>query len=93
MDTQTSSPDTKQHYQPFVWEDPFLLHEQLTEDERMIQATAHAYGQEQLLPRIVHAHRTETFDRKIFLELGQLGFLGATLEGTAARASTTSATA
>ncbi|MGY0659491.1 acyl-CoA dehydrogenase [Bordetella bronchiseptica] len=81
MDTQTSSPDTKQHYQPFVWEDPFLLHEQLTEDERMIQATAHAYGQEQLLPRIVHAHRTETFDRKIFLELGQLGFLGATLEG------------
>lgn len=81
MDTQTSSPDTKQHYQPFVWEDPFLLHEQLTEDERMIQATAHAYGQEQLLPRIVHAHRTETFDRNIFLELGQLGFLGATLEG------------
>ena len=45
MDTQTSSPDTKQHYQPFVWEDPFLLHEQLTEDERMIQATAHAHGQ------------------------------------------------
>jgi len=81
MDMQTTPDHSPQHYQPFSWEDPFLLHEQLTEDERMIQAAAHAYGQEQLLPRILHAHRAETFDRDIFRELGKLGFLGPTLNG------------
>lgn len=80
-DTQTHKNHLQPSYVPFSWEDPFLLIQQLTEDERMVQAAAHSYGQEQLMPRIVHAHRAETFDRKIFRELGQLGFLGATITG------------
>ncbi len=82
MDKQTASnQQPQQAYQPFSWEDPFLLEQQLTDEERMVMEAARAYGQEQLLPRIIQAHRTESFDREIFRELGELGFLGATLKG------------
>lgn len=82
MDKQTASnQQLQQAYQPFSWEDPFLLEQQLTDEERMVMEAARAYGQEQLLPRIIQAHRTESFDREIFRELGELGFLGATLKG------------
>ncbi len=64
---------------PFDWLDPFLLADQLTEDERLIQKTAHDYAQEKLMPRILEAHRHERFDRAIFREMGELGFLGSTL--------------
>jgi glutaryl-CoA dehydrogenase len=64
---------------PFDWRDPFLLADQLTEDERLIQKTAHDYAQEKLMPRILEAHRHERFDRAIFREMGELGFLGSTL--------------
>src|SRR5215471_17663620 len=64
---------------PFNWEDPFLLEEQLSGDERMIRDTARGYAQEKLLPRVVDAYLSETTDRAIFSEMGALGLLGVTL--------------
>ena len=63
----------------FKWEDPFLLTDQLTEDERLIAETAHAYAQEKLAPRIVEAYLEEKTDRAIFEEMGALGLLGVTV--------------
>ncbi|WP_246333573.1 acyl-CoA dehydrogenase [Aureimonas mangrovi] len=63
----------------FDWADPFLLDEQLTEDERLIFETASAYAQEKLLPRVMDAYENETTDRSIFAEMGELGLLGVTL--------------
>ena len=63
----------------FQWDDPFLLDEQLTEDERMIRDTARAYAQDKLLPRIVKAYLEEKTDREIFNEMGELGLIGITL--------------
>jgi glutaryl-CoA dehydrogenase len=65
----------------FQWEDPLLLEDQLTEDERMVRDSARAYCQDKLLPRVTEAHRHEKFDREIFNEMGALGFLGSTIEG------------
>ena len=65
----------------FQWEDPFLLDAQLTEEERMVRDSAHDYCQEKLRPRILEAHRHERFDRSILNELGDLGFLGSTIDG------------
>jgi len=63
----------------FKWDDPFLLDDQLTEDERMIRDTAHAYAQDKLLPRVRDAYEGETADRDIFREMGELGLIGITL--------------
>ena len=63
----------------FVWEDPFLLDDELTPDERMIRDTARDYAQEKLMPRVLTANREERFDREIMNEMGALGMLGATL--------------
>ena len=63
----------------FVWKDPLLLDDLLTEDERMVRDTAHSYAQEKLMPRILEANRQERFDREIMNEMGALGFLGSTL--------------
>jgi len=63
----------------FKWDDPFFLQDQLTEDERLIQATAHDYAQENLLPRVLQAFRDEFFHREIMNEMGALGLLGSTL--------------
>jgi len=65
----------------FDWQDPFLLEQQLTSEEKLIRDTARQYAQEKLAPRILHANRTETFDVEIMREMGALGFLGAPLEG------------
>ena len=65
----------------FQWEDPLSLEAQFADEERMIRDTARDYAQEQLMPRILEAHRHEKFDRAIMSEMGQLGFLGAPLEG------------
>ncbi len=64
----------------FVWDDALLLDDQLTEDERAIREAAHAYCQERLQPRVLMANRHESFDRDILTEMGELGFLGATLD-------------
>ena len=63
----------------FNWPDPMLLMEQLTEEERLICETANDYCQSKLMPRILEATRTETFDHEILNELGELGFLGSTI--------------
>jgi glutaryl-CoA dehydrogenase len=63
----------------FEWDDPFLLDEQLTDDERMIRDTAHAYAREKLLPRIADAFQHEHTDPAIFREMGELGLLGPTI--------------
>ena len=65
----------------FDWQDPFLLEQQLTSEEKLIRDTARQYAQEKLAPRILHANRTETFDVEVMREMGALGFLGAPLEG------------
>jgi len=64
---------------PFNWQDPMFLDQQLTEEERMIRDSAHAYCQQKLLPRVLEANRNEVFDPSIMRELGELGLLGATL--------------
>jgi glutaryl-CoA dehydrogenase len=63
----------------FQWDDPFLLEDQLSEDERMIRDTARAYAQEKLQPRVIEAYREETTDPAIFREMGDLGLLGVTV--------------
>ena len=61
--------------------DILLLEEQLTEEELSIQNTARDYCQSELMPRILEANRNETFDKEIYKEMGQLGFLGAPIKG------------
>jgi len=68
--------------QEFQWDDPFLLEDQLSEDERMIRDTARAYAQEKLQPRVIEAYRNETTDPSIFREMGELGLLGVTVPDT-----------
>ena len=63
----------------FQWDDPLLLDEQLSEDERLVRDAAHDYCQEQLMPRVLEANRHERFDPDIMREMGALGFLGSTL--------------
>ncbi|POA98158.1 acyl-CoA dehydrogenase [Chromobacterium sinusclupearum] len=65
----------------FSWEDPLLLQEQLSDEERLVQQSAHEYCQERLLPRVLTANREERFDREIINEMGELGLLGCTIEG------------
>jgi glutaryl-CoA dehydrogenase len=65
----------------FKWEDPLLLDEQLSEEERMVRDTARDYAQDKLMPRVKEANRHERFDREIMNELGELGLLGSTIDG------------
>lgn len=65
----------------FNWEDPLQLDDQLSAEERQIRDTARQYSQDRLRPRIVQAFRHEQTDPAIFRELGELGLLGATLDG------------
>ncbi|MEW6319828.1 MAG: acyl-CoA dehydrogenase [Acidobacteriota bacterium] len=68
--TKTSS-DTR-----FRWDDPLLLEQQLTDEERMIRDSARAYCQDKLAPRVLDAFRHERTDPAIFRELGALDMLG-----------------
>ncbi|MCB0102553.1 MAG: acyl-CoA dehydrogenase [Anaerolineales bacterium] len=63
----------------FKWDDPFLLNDQLTEEERMIRDAARRYCQDKLMPRILEANRHEVFHREIMNEMGEMGFLGSTI--------------
>jgi glutaryl-CoA dehydrogenase len=63
----------------FNWEDPFLLEDQLSDEERAIRDTARGYAQERLLPRVIQAYLEEKTDRAIFDEMGALGLLGVTI--------------
>lgn len=64
---------------PFQWQDPFLIEQQLTNDERQVLKTAHSYCQEKLQPRVLKGFREEFFDREIMNEMGELGMLGSTV--------------
>ena len=68
--------------QSFRWDDPLLLEGQLTADERAVRDAAHAYAQEQLLPKVQDAFRHEKTDAGIFRSMGELGLLGATIPET-----------
>ncbi|MGA7779661.1 MAG: acyl-CoA dehydrogenase [Paraburkholderia sp.] len=63
----------------FHWEDPLLLDQQLTEEERMVRDAASAYAQDKLQPRVLEAFRHEKTDIEIFREMGELGLLGPTI--------------
>ena len=63
----------------FNWADPFLLDQQLTEDERMVRDAAQAYCQDKLAPRVLEAFRHEKTDPAIFREMGEVGLLGPTI--------------
>lgn len=65
----------------FHWQDPFLLNEQLSDEERAIVEAAHTFCQEKLQTRVLMAARHEKFDREIMNEAGAMGFLGSTIEG------------
>ncbi len=65
----------------FAWDDPLRVDDQLSDDERRIRDLARDYAQEKLMPRILEANRHERFDREILREMGELGFLGSTLQG------------
>ena len=66
---------------PFNWEDPFLLQDQLTEEERMVFDSANDFFQNELMPGILEANRNEHFDVNIMRQLGEMGFLGVTIDG------------
>ena len=63
----------------FAWDDPLLLDQQLSEDERMVRDAARKYCQDKLAPRVLEAFRKEKTDPKIFREMGELGLLGPTI--------------
>ena len=63
----------------FDWQDPLLLENQLSDEERMIRDAARGYCQDKLMPRVISANREERFDREIMTELGEQGLLGATV--------------
>ena len=63
----------------FQWDDPFLLSNQLNDEEKMISDSARAYAEEKLIPRVRDAFREEKTDPAIFTEMGELGLLGVTV--------------
>jgi glutaryl-CoA dehydrogenase len=65
----------------YRWDDILFFEDQLTEEERMIKDAARAYAEEKLQPRVQAAFHDEYFDRTILSEMGQQGFLGATIQG------------
>ena len=74
-----NAPDARPAKASFKWDDPLLLEQQLTEDERMVRDAARAYAQDKLAPRLLEAFRHEKTDPSIFREMGELGLLGATI--------------
>ncbi len=76
---QNLSPQSAPSLSSFSWEDPFLLNDQLSDEERMMRDSAHAYAQEKLQPRIIEAFREENTDPSIFAEMGEMGLLGITV--------------
>lgn len=65
----------------FNWNDPLLLTDQLTEEEKLVQDSAQRFAREVLLPGIVEANRHEKFDAALMREMGKQGLLGSTIEG------------
>ena len=79
MSTSKTAAPSPPGYKAFDWSDPFLFHDQLTEDERLISETARSFAEEQLLPTVNERYLDEKTDPAIFGEMGRLGLLGVTL--------------
>jgi glutaryl-CoA dehydrogenase len=63
----------------FNWEDPFLLDQQLSDDERMVRDTARQFARDVLLPRVIDDFREERFEPDVLRQMGALGLLGPTI--------------
>ena len=63
----------------YDWADPFMLEDQLTEDERLTRDSARAFAQEKLQPRVIDAYREEEVAPEIFRQMGEMGLLGITV--------------
>jgi glutaryl-CoA dehydrogenase len=74
-----NAPDKPKSNAVFVWDDPLLLNDQLTADERMVRDAANAYCQGKLAPRVLEAFRHEKTDPSVFREMGEVGLLGPTI--------------
>ena len=61
--------------------DTLLFNEQLSGEELIIQKSAMDYCQKELQPRIIDANREEKFDKGIYKEMAEMGFLGAPIDG------------
>ena len=72
---------TKTRWTPLNWQDPFELDSQLSEEQRMVRDSAQQYAQSALAPRVKEAYRQESTDPNIFREMGEMGLLGATIDG------------
>ena len=68
-------------WQRLIWEDPFLLEQQLSDEQRMVRDSARQYAQERLQPKVRDAFQNETSDPSIFREMGEMGLLGLTIQG------------
>ena len=71
----------KTRWTPLNWQDPFELDSQLSEEQRMVRDSAKQYAQSSLAPRVKQAFREESTDPNIFREMGEMGLLGATIDG------------
>ncbi|NNC71748.1 MAG: acyl-CoA dehydrogenase, partial [Sphingomonadaceae bacterium] len=81
MNVETSVKAKEKPSFSYKWDDPFLLEDKLTEEEKLVWETARGYAQDKLLPRVLTATREERFDREIMNEFGELGLLGCTIDG------------
>jgi len=81
LSKQDENPSRPTKFKKYNWKDPLNLESSLSEDEIMVRDQVNAYAQEKLMSRIILANRNEVFDRNIMYELGELGLLGATLDG------------
>ena len=63
----------------FDWADPFMLEDQLSDDERLTRDSARAFAQEKLQPRVIDAYREEEVAPEIFRQMGDMGLLGITI--------------
>ena len=81
MATPEPAATSKPARHQFDWEDPLHLADLLDDEERMVMQSARDYCQEKLMPRVLEANRHEHFDPAIMREMGELGFLGPTIDG------------
>jgi len=72
---------SKTRWTALNWQDPFELDAQLSEEQRMVRDSAQQYAQSALVPRVKEAYRQESTDPNIFREMGEMGLLGATIDG------------
>jgi glutaryl-CoA dehydrogenase len=76
-----TAPRASTGWPKFKWEDPLLLEESLTEEERMVRDTARAFADEHLMPIVRESNRHETYDRSLMQRFGEAGLLGPTIHG------------